>query len=208
MLGPDDGDLPWAAAGELLARLHRTPVDAVTARLGAHGGGDRVDRALARVADLGIGDDVRHLLSTVGAPLAAQLAAQLVAQRRDGAQPGDSRRGSLVHGDWHLGQLAHDGDGWRLLDIDDVGLGDPAWDLGRPAGFWAAGLLDDEDWGTFIDAYRAAGGPGIPHDSDPWPRLDLPARCAVFVAAVRELAIQPASSEISASALLQACARM
>jgi hypothetical protein len=200
VLGPGDGDLPWAAAGALLASLHRTPADAVTARLGAHGGGDRVDRALVRVAGLGIGDAGRDLLSTVGAQLTAQL--------RDAARPGDSRRGSLVHGDWHLGQLAHDDDGWRLLDMDDVGLGDPAWDLGRPAGFWAAGLLDDEDWGAFIDTYRAVGGPGVPHEGDPWPRLDLPARCAVFVAAVRELGIQPASSEISASALLQACARM
>ena len=48
---------------------------------------------------------------------------------------------TLVHGDWHLGQLARVDAEWRLLDIDDVGLGDPAWDLGRPAGFWAAGLL-------------------------------------------------------------------
>ena len=101
---------------------------------------------------------------------------------------------ALVHGDWHLGQLARVDGGWRLLDIDDVGLGDPAWDLGRPAGFWAAGLLGDEQWRAFLDGYRASGGPGVPPDGDPWPRLDLPARCAVFVAAVRELRV-PADAQ-------------
>jgi hypothetical protein len=45
-----------------------------------------------------------------------------------------------------LGQL-----GWRLgalvlIDVDDLGVGDPAADLARPAGFWAAGLLPDGDW--------------------------------------------------------------
>ncbi|GAA2148647.1 Ser/Thr protein kinase RdoA (MazF antagonist) [Humibacillus xanthopallidus] len=199
VLHPDDDDLPWAAAGALLARLHRAPVDSVTARLGVHGGGKRLGRALARVADLAVGDDDRDLLATVGASLTVQL--------REGAQEPGSRPTTLVHGDWHLGQLAHD-DEWRLLDIDDLGLGDPAWDLGRPAGFWAAGLLDDDSWGTFLGAYRATGGPGIPGDGDPWPRLDLAARCAVFVAAVRELGAQPMSSGISVSALLQACRGM
>jgi hypothetical protein len=199
-LGPDDSDLPWAAAGALLARLHRTPVEAVSARLGAHGGDERVVRALARVAHLDVGDDDRHLLLTVGT--------RLVAQLREGAQPAGAVGPSLVHGDWHLGQLAHDGDGWRLLDLDDLGLGDPGWDLGRPAGFWAAGLLDDDSWRTFLDAYRGHDGPAVPGHGDPWPRLDLAARCAVFVAAVREVGAQPASSGISASALLQACARM
>ena len=57
-------------------------------------------------------------------------------------------------------------------------------------------------------AYRASGGPGVPPVEDPWPRLDLPARCAVFVATVRTLGVQPTHSEISASALLHACMRM
>ena len=113
-----------------------------------------------------------------------------------------------MHGDWHLGQLGRLDGSWRLLDIDDIGLGDPAWDLGRPAGFWAAGLLGDEQWRSFLDGYRSSGGPGVPPDGDPWPRLDLPARCAVFVAAVRELRAQPAPSDHPGSDLLQACSRM
>lgn len=48
---------------------------------------------------------------------------------------------------------------WRLIDVDDLGLGVPAWDLARPAAWYAAGLLAPEDWLCFLDAYRAAGGP-------------------------------------------------
>jgi predicted trehalose synthase len=44
---------------------------------------------------------------------------------------------TLVHGDWHLGQLGRRGEHWVLIDVDDLGVGDPAWDLARPAGFWA-----------------------------------------------------------------------
>jgi aminoglycoside phosphotransferase (APT) family kinase protein len=121
---------------------------------------------------------------------------------------GTERRPHVVHGDWHLGQLARAGTGLLLLDVDDLGVGDPAWDLGRPAGFWAAGLLDDESWETFLDGYRGGGGPAVPATGDPWPDLDLAARCAVFVAAVREVSIQPAHSGDPADSLLAACARM
>ena len=84
----------------------------------------------------------------------------------------------LVHGDWHLGQLGRWRDGWRLLDIDDLGVGDPAWDLARPAGFWACGLLPDEDWQAFLDGYRTAGGPALEADGDAWrsPRVARPLR--------------------------------
>ena len=85
-------------------------------------------------------------------------------------------------------------------------LGDPAWDLARPAGFWAAGLLDDEAWTTFLAAYRESGGPAVPADGDPWPALDLPARAAVLVAAVQALRLP--HSELTVEPLLAACRRM
>jgi hypothetical protein len=84
-----------------------------------------------------------------------------------------------------------------LIDVDDLGFGDPAADLGRPAGFWAAGLLPDADWFRFIDGYREAGGPGLPA-GDPWPVLEPFAASAVIAAAAN----RPDEE------LVAACARM
>ncbi len=182
---PGDDVQPWAAAGKLLAGLHRTPIGSEP-ELPRHGWPDRLIRASERAPEE---------LRALGAALAEQ--ARL-------PEPASA----LVHGDWHLGQLGRWDGGWRLLDIDDLGVGDPAWDLARPAGFWACGLLADPDWQAFLDAYRAAGGPAVPASGDPWPRLDLPARAAVLVAAVRVARTDDVHSAGRAQALLQACRRM
>ncbi|MCA0293959.1 MAG: aminoglycoside phosphotransferase family protein [Actinobacteria bacterium] len=180
---------PWADVGALLARLHRMPLLDDLPRLGGH---SRLARAIAFLRTSGRDDLAR--LADYGDGLAATLAELPLA--------------TLAHGDFHLGQLGHTPlrRSWKLLDVDDFGIGDPAWDLARPAGFWAAGLLDDDAWATFLDAYRAAGGPAVPPDGDPWPALDLPARAAVLVAAVQALRT-PNSGEVAAQ-LLAACARM
>ena len=90
----------------------------------------------------------------------------------------------------------------------DFGIGDPAWDLARPAGFWAAGLMADAEWGSVLDAYAEACTRGVlgawgPAARDPWIALDLPARCAVYVAATAGI-----HSEDIAAALQEACLRM
>jgi len=76
-------------------------------------------------------------------------------------------------------------DGWRFIDVDDVGLGDPAWDLARPAALFAVGLLDPLVWGRFLDTYRGCGGPAVPATGDPWPALDVVARALVVQMAAR-----------------------
>ncbi|WP_438021963.1 aminoglycoside phosphotransferase family protein [Sorangium sp. So ce233] len=145
----------------------------------------------------------------------------------------------LVHGDFHLGQVVRLPDaraagdamtgapepreappggpggpgagGFRLIDIDDLGVGDPAWDLARPAALYAAGLLPPEVWWRFLSAYRASGGCAVPAEGDPWPALD---------AAARALAVQSAALAVAAAsrdgrpldevetALVDACRRM
>lgn len=206
----DTCDVPWAAAGRLLARVHRQrPTEA----LPVHGGHARLTRAHARVQHLISSPrfDQSHVKGTPHVPDAGTLALlddlgrALRSQLADVSQRSDV---AVAHGDWHIGQLALTPNGMRLLDIDDIGMGDPAWDLGRPAGFWAAGLLDDAPWEAFLGGYRYAGGPGVPAHGDPWPALDLSARSAVFIAAVRALSAQRVHGDDSADALLEACRGM
>jgi aminoglycoside phosphotransferase (APT) family kinase protein len=179
---PQPECVPWAEAGRLLARLHR---EALPARVPPHGWPQRMRRALdaLRAAP---GD-------TVG-----RAAAALPDEVWRAGSPERPRK--LVHGDFHLGQLGRRDSGtpWLLLDVDDLGGGDPAWDLARPAGFWAAGLIPDEDWSTFLDAYRDAGGPAL-SPGDPWPVLDPFARAAV---------VQAAAHHPDDELLAAACARM
>lgn len=77
---------------------------------------------------------------------------------------------------------------WTLIDIDDLGLGAPAWDLAGPAAWFAAGLLAPGTWVRFLAAYRDEGGPAVPAAGDPWPQLDVPARALTVQAAALALA--------------------
>ncbi|MER6525934.1 phosphotransferase [Streptomyces sp. NPDC001508] len=204
---------PWEAAGTLLARLHRTPAAGpVTATLRAAPapppmrGPLKAARAITRL---------RAALTTAGTPAAPPVLrawAALPAWARAAApMPGPA---ALCHGDVHLGQLvrhpAPDGP-WRLIDVDDLGVGVPAWDLARPAAWYACGLLPPDEWTRFLTAYRAAGGPAVPAHGDPWPALDVPARAltaqTAAVAVAKALAADRPPDEVAA-ALVDACARM
>ncbi len=205
VLGVADA-IPWPDVGKLLAHLHRLPVPAT---LPAHVAAERLGRAVERARTLA-DESVRDLLVQLGERLLREV--RKVTGRTERAQRHtteltEPQASSVVHGDFHLGQVGGWEGGWRLLDLDDVGVGDPAWDLARPAGFWAAGLLGDREWAEFLDGYRGAGGPAVPATGDPWPPLDLAARCAVQIAAVRVLS-RPVHSDLTADALLSACRRM
>ncbi|OWA18703.1 phosphotransferase family protein [Streptomyces sp. CS057] len=171
---------PWAEAAVLLARLHRTEPPF---RLPAMCGPAKAARAVARMRAALPGDPAVLPVLAGWRALPAWARGELPAPAR--------RAGFLCHGDLHLGQLvrhpAPDGP-WLLIDVDDAGTGDPAWDLGRPAAWYAAGLLAPEDWFAFLDAYRSAGGPAVPADGDPWPELDVPARALTVQTAALALA--------------------
>ncbi|MFF1304370.1 aminoglycoside phosphotransferase family protein [Streptomyces sp. NPDC058307] len=175
---PENPDAaPWEAAATLLARLHRTPAP--------HGlppmrGPAKAALAVARLLAAG---RRRHTVPVLRAWLTLPPWAR--------AETPMSDTTTLCHGDLHLGQLvrhpAPDGP-WRLIDVDDLGVGEPAWDLARPAAWYACGLLPSDDWSRFLGAYRAAGGPAVPAEGDPWPALDVAARALTVQTAARAIA--------------------
>ncbi|MFI0484739.1 phosphotransferase family protein [Actinomadura sp. 9N215] len=190
-------DLPWEEGARLLAALHSTRVPADAPSWG------RPTRVERRVSELGHGpaeDEIRHAFATLPAWI-----------RGDGEKPpGTAER--LIHGDWHLGQMVRAQDGrWRLIDIEDLGRGDPAWDLARPAALYSAGVLPPDEWGRFLDAYTEAGGAAVPANGDPWTTLDVPARSlAIQIAATCVISAEREDRPLDGpeQAMVDACGRI
>jgi aminoglycoside phosphotransferase (APT) family kinase protein len=192
-LRPDEvDDAPWEAAGALLAGLHRTPP---LPGLPPAGGPAKVLRAMRRLA-AGPAADGRRAAAVRAAY--DTLPPWLLA----GGYAGEAER-RLCHGDWHLGQFVRVGAGWRMIDIDDLGGGDPAWDLARPAAWFAAGALPASAWERLLTAYRVDGGPAVPPTGDPWTALDLPARAL----AVQTAALAIATGDLDVAEVFVACCR-
>ncbi|MFI0965610.1 phosphotransferase [Streptomyces sp. NPDC021080] len=198
---PDTPDAaPWEETANLLARLHRAPVpDGLPPMRGPV----KAARALARLRAAG-----PH---PAAAPVLRAWAALPAWARAEAPMPDTT---TLCHGDLHLGQLvrhpAPDGP-WLLIDVDDLGVGDPAWDLARPAAWYACGLLPPDEWLRFLTAYRDAGGPAVPADGDPWPALDVAARALTVQTAALAVAKSAAAEEPLdevQQAVVDACDRM
>jgi hypothetical protein len=182
-----DSPGPWASAGTLLALLHRTPVPAGLPECGAPA---RVRRALDRLAS---------------SPSSAGPRAKIIRDALSTARLPVDPPTTLVHGDFHLGQLVRFGGGRRLIDVDTVGVGDPAWDLARMASWYLMGIIPARAWTMFLTAYSAAGGPAAPPGADPWPRLDPYAR--TMTAQTAAVAVAKADLD-TAEAGVAACLRM
>ena len=165
---PGPGALPWEDGARLLARLHTTPPPEGTPAWG------RPERVARLVGELDGGTPAEREILRAFATLPAWIR---------GEAPLPEERGGfrrLLHGDWHLGQMVRVEGTWRLIDVEDLGTGDPAWDLARPAALYSAGLLAHDDWARFLGAYRAFQGPAVPAEGDPWEVLDVPARTLVI----------------------------
>ncbi|MGP3926398.1 phosphotransferase family protein [Streptomyces sp. 8N616] len=223
-VSPDEPDAaPWEEAAVLLARLHSVPPAELAGPVPPMRGPAKAARAIARLR--------AAAWTSEGA---TERVTATATERGSGAEPGPAtvlrawdalppwargeapppRARALCHGDWHLGQLvrhpAFHGP-WLLIDVDDLGIGDPAWDLARPAAWFAVGLLAPGVWQRFLDAYRSSGGPAVRPEGDPWPELDVPARALTVQSAALALAKAPAGRrplDEAERALLDACARM
>ncbi|MBA8952011.1 phosphotransferase family protein [Actinomadura namibiensis] len=192
---PDD--LPWEAAARLLAGLHRRPVPPDAPGWGRP---TRVARLVERLPDGPAAGEVRRAFATLPAWI------------REGSPDPEPAGEHLIHGDWHLGQMVRLPDGsWRFIDVEDLGRGDPVWDLARPAALYSAGVLRPADWTAFLTSYRAAGGPAVPLLGDPWARLDIPARTlAIQIAATCVISARGTDRPLdeAETALVDACTRI
>lgn len=199
-------DAPWEEGARLLAALHAVPLTGLPG-LPAAGGPARAARAVRRMTADG---PVERLVRRAFDGLPQELFHGPAPEPFGAVGEAGTLPALLTHGDWHLGQLVRRGR-WLLIDVDDLGVGDPAWDLARPAAWYAAGLLDPAVWERFLGAYLASGGPALGRGDDPWRRLDVPARAlTVQLAAVAVVNAAGESRELDEveHSLIEACNRI
>jgi hypothetical protein len=199
--------VPWADAAVLLAALHTAgPGGGGSAGLPPTSAADRLARSVAVPRSVAAGADQ---VPDPGPVAVVEAAWRSLPGWVRGAAP---RPGPMttVHGDWHLGQLVAPAPGaWRLTDVDDLGIGDPIWDFGRLAALRGMGVVREDEFRAFLDAYWAAGGPALrPNGDGGRADLDVLAGAHVVAMAARRLARPARYPDDLTEELLRICAQL
>lgn len=156
--------IPWRESAKLLADLHKIPHDPKASGLPKARAVQRWEKAIASL------DEIRPDRQSFEWRIVCEAAATI------DLPSWLFTRTHWIHGDWHLGQIVRQSDSWRLIDMEDMGLGHPTWDLARPAAFFAAGLLSSEEWDSFLRSYLEFGGKAVDRN-DIWQSLSPAAQC-------------------------------
>ncbi|MEX0786580.1 MAG: phosphotransferase [Dehalococcoidia bacterium] len=147
-LAEGKGGVPASLAGEFLARLHAIPPFAKMEQGTVDDELEKVGAWLSRVA-VGIGN----------VPELAQLRAHMDSRARDLALS----PASMIHRDFYYAHVLYADDSIWVLDFDQLGIGDPSYDLGlflahlEELAFTTTGSWDGyaDEARAFVEGYRS-----------------------------------------------------
>jgi len=110
-----------------------------------------------------------------------------------------------VHGDFHLGQVHVNGDRAWLVDLDALGFGDPASDLGNVLVFLEDKMRRDVSLTAMVAAFRAEYAARSPFD--PWARVPLYEALTHLRRACKQLRLQQPGWRDKVHAMVERSAR-
>ena len=94
-----------------------------------------------------------------------------------------------VHGDFHFGQVHVNGDRAWLVDLDALGFGDPASDLGNVLVFLEDKMRREPSLAAMVAAFRDEYAARAPFD--PWARVPMYEALTHLRRACKQLRLQP-----------------
>lgn len=193
--------LDWSEYGRLLGKLHEASSELKTAmpqNLCASSWPSRVRRGLERTKQC----KENHLKHEV-LKAYSRLAVDKLCQEH-------VKYPTIVHGDWHPGQMVLFQNKTLFIDVDDIGMGNFSWDLSRPAAWFYCGLLDESLWNLFLTNYISTS-PIKFHEKTNHDDLEAAARAAVVQGAASALVqseLENRKLNESEELLLSCCSRI
>ena len=168
-------DVPWNECAAHLAALHNADLDPGRIVL-TSGWLPRLSRSLAKL---------RGMLECAERSLILEASQTLP---HFSCSSWNLSQNSIIHGDWHPGQMVYFENRLVFIDIDDVGLGNRMFDLAKPAAFFLSGLLESNLWNEFRESYENSCQMAKVNRDHFWKDLELPARASVIQSAITALA--------------------